>query len=134
MKGEIAVVVEFGVSPLFETISKDDDATAGSNLYIQLDMPVTEDIVVAVGVMLLLLFGKKHEFLLVLAFVRAGILKFFEPAAFCPFISDFISPCGWERPVAALQERRAEDLTQFHEPFDFLNILRRVDFFPFGGE
>ena len=51
MECEIAVVVEFGVGPLLETVAEDDDTAAGRDLQVELNMPMTEDIVVAVVVL-----------------------------------------------------------------------------------
>ena len=81
------MVVEFGVGPLFETVAEDDYAASGRDLQVELDMPMTEDIVVAVGVLLLLIFGKKHQLFLILSFVRAGVGDLFKPAAFRPLVA-----------------------------------------------
>ena len=92
MKGQIAVVIEFGVGPLLETIAEDDDAAAGRDLQVEFDMPMAEDIVVAVGVLFLLLFGKKHQLFLVFSLVGTRLRDLFQTTPFCPFITEFITP------------------------------------------
>ena len=130
MEGEIAVVIEFGVGPLFETIAEDDDTAAGRDLQVEFDMPMTEDIVVAVGVLLLLIFGKKHQLFLILSFVRTGVGDLFEAAFLRPLVAELVSPSRRQRSEAELQEGGTEDLTQFHETLDlFLHVLG-VDFLP----
>ena len=96
MKGQITVVIEFGVRPLLETIAKDDDAAAGRNLQVEFDMPVAEDIVIAVVADFLLLFGKEDEFFFVFAFVGAGVGYLIEATLFRPCIAEFVSPCRRE--------------------------------------
>ena len=134
MKGQIAVVIEFGVRPLFETIAEDDDTAAGRNLQVEFDMPMAEDIVVAVGVLFLLLFGKKHQFLFVLTFVRTGVFELFEAASLRPFVAEFVAPSRRQGAETELQERRAEDLTQFHEPPDLFLDVFGVEFLPVGRQ
>ena len=56
----MTLVVEFGVGPLLETISEDNYAAAGSDLEIEFDVPVTEDIIVAMILLLLLILRKEH--------------------------------------------------------------------------
>ena len=130
MKGEIAVVVEFGVGPLLETVAEDDYAAAGRDLQVEFDMPMTEDIVVAVGVLLLLIFGKKHQLFLILSFVRTGVGDLFETAFLRPLVAELVSPSRRQSSEAELQEGGTEDLTQFHETPDlFLHVLG-VDFLP----
>ena len=134
MKGQIAVVVEFGVGPLLETVAEDDDTAAGRDLQVEFDMPMTEDIVVAVVVLFLLVFGKKHQFLFVLTFVRTGVFELFEAAAFRPLVAEFVAPSRRQRAETELQERRTEDLTQFHEPLDLFLDVFGVEFLPVGRQ
>ncbi len=134
MKGQIAVVIEFGVRPLFETIAEDDDTASGRDLQVEFDMPMAEDIVVAVGVLFLLLFGKKHQFLFVLTFVRTGVFELFEAAFLRPFVAEFVAPSRRQGAETELQERRAEDLTQFHEALDLFLDVFRVYFLPIGRQ
>lgn len=134
MKGEITVVIEFGVGPLLETVAEDDYAAAGRDLQVKLDMPMTEDIVVAVVVLFLLVFGKKHQFLFALAFVRTGVSDLFETTAFRPLVAEFVAPSRRQRAETELQERGTEDLTQFHEPLDLFLDVFGVEFFPVGRQ
>ena len=134
MEGEITVVIEFGVGPLLETIAEDDDTAAGRDLQVELNMPMTEDIVVAVVVLFLLFFGKKHQFRFVLTFVRTRVFEFFEAAAFRPLVAEFVAPSRRQRAETELQERRTEDLTQFHEPLDLFLDVFGVEFFPVGRQ
>jgi hypothetical protein len=53
-------VVEACVRELLEAVSQYDDTAGSVDLQIQLNMPVTEDIVIMVVAQLLLLFGKQH--------------------------------------------------------------------------
>ena len=134
MECEIAVVVEFGVGPLLETVAEDDDTAAGRDLQVELNMPMTEDIVVAVGVLLLLIFGKKHQLFLILSFVRTGVGDLFETAFLRPLVAEFVAPSRRQRAETELQERRTEDLTQFHEPLDLFLDVFGVEFFPVGRQ
>ena len=86
------MVVEFGVRPLFEAVAEDDDAAAGRDLEIQLNMPVSEDIVVPVVLLLLLIFGEENELLFVLTLVRTRVGYLFESAFLCPLIAEVVAP------------------------------------------
>ena len=61
MHGQVTFVVQFGIGPLFEAVAEDDDAAAGGYLQVEFDMPVTEDIVIAVVMLFLLVLGKEFE-------------------------------------------------------------------------
>ena len=92
MQGQLSIVVEACVGPLAETIAEDDHAAPGGYLQVEFDMPVSEDIVVPVVLLLLLVFGEQHQLLFVLAFVRAGVGEFFQPASFGPVVAEMVSP------------------------------------------
>ena len=123
MKGEVTFVVQFGVGPLFEAIAEDDDAAAGRDLEVEFDMPMSEDIVVAVVAYFLLLFGEEDEFFFVLPFVGAGVGYLVEPALFRPVISEFVTPCRREQAEEELRGGRVEEFLETDEGLDlFLNL------------
>ena len=122
MKGEVTFVVQFGVGPLFEAIAEDDDAAAGRDLEVEFDMPMSEDIVVAVVAYFLLLFGEEDEFFFVLPFVGAGVGYLVEPALFRPGISEFVTPCRREQAEEELRGGRVEEFLEADEGLDLSNV------------
>ena len=96
MHCQLALVVQFGISPLFEAIAQYYYATAARNLQIQLNMTVAEDILVMMHTSLLLLFGEQNQFFLVFSFVRAWVVQFFQSTAFGPIVAELVSPCRWQ--------------------------------------
>ena len=91
-KRQVSLVVEFGVRPLFDTVAEDHHAAAGCDLQIQFDMPVTEDIIVAVVVLFLLVLGEENKFFFIFSFVRAGVRDVLQSAPFRPGVAEFVSP------------------------------------------
>ena len=93
MHGQIAVMIEFGVGPLFESVAEDDHAATGFQLQVEFNMAVTEDIIIAVVMLFLLIFGEEHQLLFALAFVRTGVCQLFETAFLRPTVTDLVTPC-----------------------------------------
>ena len=75
-------------------------------------MPVTEDIVVAVVALFLLVLGKKHQFLFLLAFVGAGVRQLFEAAFLRPVIADGIAYLRRQTAEEELQCLVPEEIAQ----------------------
>ena len=119
MQAQIALVVKFGVCPLLEAVPEDDHTAARSNLQVQLNMPVSENIIVAMVADPLLVFGEKDQLFLVFSFVRAWIGYLFETALFRPSVTEFVAPSGWQAAETELQKRVAENPAQTHELFYF---------------
>ena len=134
MHGQVTFVVQFGIGPLFEAIAEDDDAAAGGYLQVEFDMPVAEDIVIAVVADFLLLFGKEDEFFFVLAFVRAGVGYLIEAALFRPGIAEFVSPCRREAAEEELGGRRVKEFLEADEGLDSLSHGSGVECLPIGRQ
>lgn len=134
MDGERAVLIEFGVREILEAIAEYDDSGAACDLEIEFYMAMAEDIVIAVVLLLLLVFGKEHQFFLVFALVRTGISDLFEPAVFGPFVSELITPTRRKATEAELEEGILEDALEVHEMADFALHVPRVERFPITWE
>ena len=96
MHCQLALVVQLGISPLFEAIAQDDDSAVLSYLQVQFDMPMSEDVVIPMVMLCFLVFGKEDEFFFVFAFVGAGVGYLIEATLFRPGIAEFVSPCRRE--------------------------------------
>ena len=92
MQRQSTMMVEFGVGELLETIAEDDDAAVIGYLQIEFDVPVTENVVIPMVRLLLLLFSKENKFFFVFSFVGTRIRQLFESAFLCPVIAEFVSP------------------------------------------
>ena len=134
MHGQVTFVVQFGIGPLFEAIAEDDDAATGGYLQVEFDMPVAEDIVVAMVADFLLLFGKEDEFFFVLAFVGAGVGYLIEAALFRPGIAEFVSPCRREAAEEELGGRRVKEFLEADEGPDLFLHGSGVECLPIGRQ
>ena len=67
------IILQSAVCPLLEAVAEDNNAAAASDLQVEVYMAVSEDIEIAVVAQSLLLFGEKHQLLLSLTFVGAGV-------------------------------------------------------------
>ena len=134
MHGQVTFVVQFGIGPLFEAVAEDDDAAAGGYLQVEFDMPVAEDIVIAVVADFLLLFGKEDEFFFVFAFVGAGGGYLIEATLFRPGIAEFVSPCRREAAEEELGGRRVKEFLEADERLDSLSHGSGVERFPIGRQ
>ena len=110
----MTVFIHFGISEEFEAVSQNNDAGIFGNLEVQVDVPMTENVIIVVGFTLFLL-RKKDQFFLVFAFVGTRIGKFLEAALFRPTIAEFVTQFRRQAALKELRNRIMEEPAQTDE-------------------
>ena len=126
MQAQSPVVIQLRIRPLLETVAQQHHPAAARNLQIQFNMPVTEDVIIAVITLILLLFGEQYQLFLVLALVRTRVRNLLQPALLGPVVTEIITPTRRQTAETELQERAVEHFLQKNEPLDLPPYTLRV--------
>ena len=121
-----------GIRPLPEAVAEDKDAAVAGNLQVEFNMPMPENIIIVMLADPLLLFGKQHQFLLLLPLIRAGFCQLFAATISRPIVAKRIAPLRRHETEKLLQRTRVEHAAQEHKSLDFLENKRRIECLPIG--
>lgn len=107
--------VHAGIGPQPPAVAEDDDTRAACYHQVEVDVPMSEDVVVVMVAELLLFLCEEDQLLGVLALVGARVCQFFHTAAACPFVAETVAE-GWRHEAEKrLRDRVMEECPQAYE-------------------